>query len=235
MIFFFILTFTLYFSAYLPGKLRKLWFYKLAKHCCTLVTHILNIEIIVQNKKNLQQEYPVIFISNHPSELDLFLFLPLIKNVNSLFAKGILDLPIIGKIVSAASSVFIDVNNASSRQQGLRKLMKTPAKQHPIILFPEGTCSPFNITYFKPGAFFISKKNKVPIVPIYVNYINKSIYANRKNVGYFRFFLNIWNGKNKMIKIYCFDPVFPDNFSSVKNYREDVYQKYLLWEKIFNE
>ena len=112
-----------------------------------------------------------ILVSNHQSLLDIPLFLSAIPRPVKFLAKRELgQIPLFGKAMGYAGNLFIDRDDPRDAVHLMRDAMRSIAKGHVVVIFPEGTRSSDGaIGAFKPGAFYIARKAGVPVLPVYID------------------------------------------------------------------
>ncbi|HMK31122.1 MAG TPA: lysophospholipid acyltransferase family protein [Terriglobales bacterium] len=109
-----------------------------------------------------------IFMSNHVSNLDPPLLIPLIPHRTSvLVKKELFKIPILGKAMLMAKLVPIDRSNRDAAIASVRDAEQVVREGLNMTVFPEGTRSPDGrLQALKKGAFYLATDTQVPIVPI---------------------------------------------------------------------
>jgi 1-acyl-sn-glycerol-3-phosphate acyltransferase len=109
-----------------------------------------------------------VYAVNHASALDiplLYWYLPF--HFRIAFKKELLSYPVIGWHLKRSGQVCIDQQNPSHSISSIRAALKGLQLGLPLVIFPEGGRTPDG--YIKPflqGAFFLSIKAQVDIVPV---------------------------------------------------------------------
>lgn len=140
-----------------------------------LCSRVLGLEVEVINPAPLETR-PAVFVSNHQSELDIFMLGRMFPKWTSVTGKKALKYyPFLGWFMTMSGSVFIDrVNreNALKAFSGAIEHMKR--KNQSVFIFPEGTRSHSlkpTMLPFKKGAFHFAQQAQVPVVPwVVANY-----------------------------------------------------------------
>lgn len=135
-----------------------------------LVYHLFRILKIDLSVEGVPPQENVIFIANHRSYLDPvvmhrdLLFLPVAK---SEVAKW----PIIGYGSKITGILFVERENKQSRQETRQAMVEAIEKGFSVCIYPEGTThtQPQTIA-FKKGTFISAAKNKLPIVPVALDF-----------------------------------------------------------------
>ena len=109
-----------------------------------------------------------IFMSNHVSNLDPPILVPLIPGRTSVLAKReIWKIPIISKALDLAEIVPVERSNRDSAINSIRRAGEVMQHHINMTIFPEGTRSPDGrLMPFKKGPFHLAAETGFPIVPV---------------------------------------------------------------------
>jgi 1-acyl-sn-glycerol-3-phosphate acyltransferase len=123
-------------------------------------------KVIGYDKLDLSRHY--IFMSNHVSNLDPPLLVPLLPHrVTVLVKKELFRIPIFGKAMRLADFVPVDRRNREAAIASIREAEETVRRGFHMVVFPEGTRSrDGRLLPFKKGPFYLALETGVPIVPI---------------------------------------------------------------------
>lgn len=112
-----------------------------------------------------------IFLSNHISNLDPPVTLPLIPRRTSVMVKkGLFKVPILGRIMRVGSLVPVDRGNRDAGITALRDAVKAIEQGLNMTIYVEGKRSfDGKLLPFKKGPFYLAEECKVPIVPITIS------------------------------------------------------------------
>ncbi len=112
-----------------------------------------------------------IFMSNHISNLDPPITLPLIPRRTSVMVKKeLFKVPILGHIMLIGSLVPVDRANRDSGITALRDAVKVIEQGLNMTIYVEGKRSfDGKLLPFKKGPFYLAEECKVPIVPITIS------------------------------------------------------------------
>ncbi len=107
-------------------------------------------------------------MSNHTSNLDPPILLPLIPGRTSvLVKKELFRIPIFGRAMRMTSLVPVDRTNRERSVESLRKACDVLRSGINMMVFVEGTrSSDGRLLPFKKGPFYLAMETGVPIVPI---------------------------------------------------------------------
>lgn len=134
---------------------------------------VLGIKVKVKNPENLPRDGQYLLVSNHRSVIDPLIIELALKDTN-LFGlwiskKELYNSPFFGLFVRNAGGVLID--REKSQMSGFfAEVKKGVQAGHSIYIFPEGTRNKTDepVSKFKEGSRIIALKNKLPILPVYI-------------------------------------------------------------------
>ena len=112
-----------------------------------------------------------IFMTNHVSNLDPPITLPLIPRRTSVMVKiGLFKIPILRQIMQIGSLVPVDRGNRDAGFSALRDAVKALDQGLNMTIYVEGKRSfDGKLLPFKKGPFYLAEECKVPIVPITIS------------------------------------------------------------------
>ena len=148
-------------------------------------------------------EGPVLFVSNHQSNMDIAIICGFIDKPKGFIAKKELKkLPLINKWITLAGSIYLDRENPRKSMEGILEGIKTLKNGHSLVVFPEGTRSRGDkMGEFKSGSFKLATKSKVPIVPLTIDGTYWVMEANKILI------------KPSNINFYVHKPIYTDKLS----------------------
>ncbi len=129
------------------------------------------IRVRVVGMENVPAGESCIFLSNHVSNLDPPVLLPVLPGMSSVFLKkSLMKIPLLG--IAMRMGKFVPVSRGHSREEAARSVAVAADALRSglnIFIFPEGTRSPDgNLLPFKKGAFFLAAETGAPMVPIVI-------------------------------------------------------------------
>jgi 1-acyl-sn-glycerol-3-phosphate acyltransferase len=112
-----------------------------------------------------------IFMSNHISNLDPPVTLPLIPRRTSVMVKKeLFKVPILGRIMLIGSLVPVDRGNRDAGITAVRDAVKAIEQGLNMTIYVEGKRSfDGKLLPFKKGPFYLAEECKVPVVPITIS------------------------------------------------------------------
>jgi 1-acyl-sn-glycerol-3-phosphate acyltransferase len=112
-----------------------------------------------------------IFMSNHISNLDPPITLPLIPRRTSVMVKKeLFKVPILGRIMLIGSLVPVDRKNRDAGITAVRDAVKALGQGLNMTIYVEGKRSfDGRLLPFKKGPFYLAQECKVPVVPITIS------------------------------------------------------------------
>lgn len=208
--------FFLLLSLLLPKKTHNI----LAKILSAILTYSVFIFPRHKGLKPKELPFPVIFVPNHVSFFDLFICGTCLPGYPRGFElKKFFSLPVYGWFITRFGMIPIEPENRKSVLKAINiageKLSK---KERNILIMPEGKRTlNGELQEFKDGAFFLSKKFNVPIVPVVFTNLFK--INNRTRILI----------KPGFCDIYLLPPVYPMHFKT------EVEMKNYVWNLIKNK
>jgi len=153
----------------LRGNFRTM--YRMGMGSIRLGLRFAGIRVRVVGAENIPAGRSCIFMSNHVSNLDPPVLLPVIPGMTSVFLKKeLMKIPLLG--VAMRMGKYVPVSRGHSREEAQKSVEAAAdalrAGLH-ITVFPEGTRSPDGrLLPFKKGAFFLAAETGAPMVPVVI-------------------------------------------------------------------
>ena len=130
--------------------------------------------------------HPAVYVANHQSSLDMFLYPGFLPPRTTLIGKNSLKyIPFFGVAYWLAGNIFLDRDNHNRAVQTLKKVAVVMLRNRlSIFIFPEGTRSHGGgLLPFKRGAFALAIAAQVPVIPICFSSTHKNIDLNKWQSG----------------------------------------------------
>jgi len=126
-----------------------------------------NIKKIGRENFSIKKNY--IVVSNHQSQMDIFLAFYLFLPFRWISKREVFNIPFIGWNMLLNKYVGIKRGDKESVKKMMKQCESILASGCSLFFFPEGTRSDTGkVKPFKPGAFILAKKMKVNILPIII-------------------------------------------------------------------
>lgn len=151
---------------FLTGKVDVL--YWLGTHIAFAGVRLAGVRVKVVGRERLDPAATYIFMSNHVSNLDPPILVPLIpRRTSVLVKKELFRVPILGRAMRLASLVPVDRSNREAAISSLRTAAEVLGKGIPMTIFVEGTRSlDGRLLPFKKGPFYLAMESGAPVVPV---------------------------------------------------------------------
>jgi len=152
--------------ALLTGNVMPL--YRAATRLGYLGVRLAGVKIEVRGCEYLQPGRNYIFMSNHVSNLDPPVLIPVIPGRCSvLVKKELFRIPILGTGMKVADLVPVDRSDREAAIESVKAAVKVLQQGLHMVVFPEGTRSgDGHLLPFKKGPFHLAMESGVPIVPV---------------------------------------------------------------------
>lgn len=151
---------------FITGRIGPL--YRSAMRIALLGVRIAGVrwKVIGYDQLDLSRQY--IFMSNHVSNLDPPLLIPLLPYRVTIMAKeSLFKIPILGRAMRMADCVPINRSNREAAIASVREAEQIIRRGHHMIVYPEGTRSrDGRLLPFKKGPFYMAMETGVPVIPI---------------------------------------------------------------------
>jgi 1-acyl-sn-glycerol-3-phosphate acyltransferase len=128
-----------------------------------------HIRVEVEWRTTLDAGKKYLFFSNHLSNLDPPVLLPVLPGRTSVFIKrSLLKIPVLGYAMKLADFIPVDRDGrAESAKQSVESAGRVLAKGVHVTSFVEGTRSPDGqLLPFKKGPFYLAMETGAPVVPV---------------------------------------------------------------------
>lgn len=224
------LTVVLYVLAFLPTAWLQPWYFYLFRFWCRIFVRALgvNLKLHQKNTRLLPSQY--ILIANHPSALE-DVGIPTLFPVYSLAKLGVRHWWWVGRINVAAGTLFVDRDSAESRRAAAVQLEAELMKGRNVALYPEGGCKGRRLfSSFRHGAFDISLRTGIPILPVFLHYESQDDFEWRSPQTLLHKLLHFMSSQNHRANYYVYDAIDPKQFTGKEEYNQYVYNLYLQWQ-----
>jgi len=126
------------------------------------------VKIEVRGREHLQPGRNYIFMSNHVSNLDPPVMIPVIPGRCSvLVKKELFRVPVFGTGMKLGHLVPVDRGDREAAIESVRAAIQVLQEGLHMVIYPEGTrSSDGRLLPFKKGPFYLAMDSGVPVVPV---------------------------------------------------------------------
>ncbi|MGB5438226.1 MAG: lysophospholipid acyltransferase family protein [Gammaproteobacteria bacterium] len=223
-------TLLMYLLSWLPPALLQGFYFPLFRFWSRAFVRALGVDLRVHQKniRPLPEHY--ILIANHPSAFE-DIGIPAVFPVHSLAKIEVRDWWLVGRISSASGTLYVERESKESRNAVAEQITRELGAGKNIALYPEGGCKGRRIfESFRYGAFDISLRSGVPILPVFLHYESQDDFEWRSPQTLLH---KIWHMSitgNNRVNYYIYDAFDPGQFTDKVAYAEYVQGKYLEWQ-----
>lgn len=225
-----VLTVVLFSISWLPKRFIASFYHKSSRMWCRFFMRALGIKLYLHEKNTKPLPKQFILIANHPSALEDFA-IPALFNVHPLAKQGVRDWFLIGRISYAADTIYVKRDNADSRHAAVDSMVSALQQGKNIALFPEGGCKGRRIfARFQYGAFDISMRTGIPILPVFLHYEAQDVFEWRDPLTLLDMFWRFIRSRNSRVNYYVYDAIDPQDFEDKQTYSKYAHNLYLQWQ-----
>lgn len=186
-----------------------------------------------KNRKALPQRY--ILIANHPSAFE-DIGIPALFDVVSLAKLQVQDWFVVGRISRAAGTLYVDRDDPASRQQSIQTMVDAVNAGQNIALYPEGGCKGRRLhTEFKSGAFDVSMRTGIPILPVFLHYEAQDDFEWQPPYTLPDKIRHMAGAVNNRANFYVYDAMDPKDYADKYAMKAAAYEMYVRWNAQYLE
>jgi len=151
---------------FITGDIRPL--YRVGMWGAFTGVRLAGVRVKTVGMDQLDRSRTYIFMSNHVSNIDPPLLIPLISERTSVMAKKeLFSYPILGKAMRMASLVPVDRGNRDAGIAAVRAAEEVVKQGIHMTIYVEGHRSfDGKLLPFKKGPFYLAEQSGVPVVPV---------------------------------------------------------------------
>jgi len=228
---FIIFTLFLYVLSWLPRFITNPFYSTLFYTWCRVFSRALGVDLRLheKNRKPLPKQY--ILVANHPSAFE-DIGVPALFDVHPLAKMGVKNWFLLGRISEAAGTMFVKRDSKESRNAVVDTIINKLNQGESVVIFPEGGCKGRRIfEKFQYGAFDISIRTGIPILPVFLHYEAQDTFEWREPQILVDKFWHFMTSQNNKANYYVYDAFDPKDFKDKVEYSEHVLNKFLEWQK----
>lgn len=223
-------TLLMYLLSWLPRALLKSFYFPLFRYWSRAFVRALGVDLRVHQKNTRPLPEQYILIANHPSAFE-DIGIPAIFPVHSLAKVEVKDWWLVGRISTASGSLYVERESKESRNAVAEQISRELSEGKNIALYPEGGCKGRRIfEAFRYGAFDISLRSGVPILPVFLHYESQDDFEWRDPQTLLHKIWHMSITRNNRVNYYIYDAFDPGQFTDKESYTKHVQGKYLEWQ-----
>lgn len=186
-----------------------------------------------KNRKRLPPRF--ILIANHPTALE-DIGIPALFEVVSLAKTQVQHWFVVGRISKAAGTLYVDRDDPASRDQAIETMVAAVNAGQNIALYPEGGCKGRRLfESFKSGAFEVSMRTGVPILPLFLHYEAQDDFEWQPPYTLPQKIRHMMNAVNNRVNYYVYDPLDPKDYADKYAMKAAAYALYVKWNAQYLE
>jgi 1-acyl-sn-glycerol-3-phosphate acyltransferase len=202
---------------------------------CRAFVRALDVDLRLHQKNLRPLPARFILIANHPAAFE-DIGIPALFDVVSLAKLQVQDWYFVGRISKAAGTLYVDRNDAASRQQVIQTMVDAVNAGRNIALYPEGGCKGRRLfSEFKSGAFEVSIRTGIPIVPLFVHYEAQDDFEWQPPYLLPHMLWHMMTAANNRANFYVYDPLDPKDYADKYAMKAAAYALYVRWNAQYLE
>lgn len=232
---FVLFTIVMYFAAWLPSRLHGKLYFHMFRRWSKAFVRALDVNLKIHQKNLYQIPEQFILIANHPSAFE-DIGIPALFEVHSLAKIEVKKWWFVGKISEAAGTIYVKRESKSSRSQAIDTMMVELLKGKNIALYPEGGCKGRRIfESFRYGAFDMSMKTGIPILPVFLHYETQDDFEWRDPQTLVQKLYHFMTSENRTANYYVYDAIDPGQFKNKEEFTDYTWHLYKKWQEKYLE
>lgn len=228
-------TLGLYVLSYLPAAMLRPFYFPLFRYWCRSFVRALGVDLRLHQKNTRPLPDQYILIANHPSAFE-DIGIPALFPVHSLAKIEVRDWWLVGRISMASGTLYVHRESRASRNEAAQAIEAGLQEGKNIALYPEGGCKGRRIfDSFRYGAFDISLRTGIPILPVFLHYESQDDFEWRDPQTLLHKIWHMLRTQNHRANYYVYDALDPDQFDDRESYAAFAHNKYLEWQARYLE
>jgi len=221
--------------ARMPAARGRAVYFTLFRYWCRSYVRALRVELYLHQKNAHPLPSQYILVANHPSAFE-DIGIPALFPVHSVAKVQVKDWWLVGRISEAAGNLFVDRDDPESRRALIDEMIAALDGGKNIALYPEGGCTGRRITRdFKLGAFEVSLRTGVPILPVFIHYESQQDFEWQDPHTLLHKMWHFIRTRNHRANYYLHDAIYPTDFPDKFSYAKQVRKQYLAWQARYLE
>ena len=214
-------------SAHPVARLFNAW--------CRAFVRALDVDLRLHQKNLRRLPERFILIANHPAAFE-DIGIPALFDVVSLAKVQVKDWFVVGRISQAAGTLYVDRDDPASRHGAIDAMVAAVNSGQNIALYPEGGCKGRRLySEFLSGAFDVSQRTGVPILPVFLHYEAQDDFEWQPPYTLPQKIWHMMTTVNNRANYYVFDPLEPKDYADKHAMRNAAYEMYVHWNARYLE
>lgn len=202
---------------------------------CRAFVRALDVDLRLHQKNRGRLPDRFILVANHPSAFE-DIGIPALFDVVSLAKLQVQDWFIAGRISKAAGTLYVDRDDPESRDHAIETMVNAVNAGQNIALYPEGGCKGRRLyKEFKSGAFEVSIRTGVPVLPLFLHYEAQDDFEWQPPYTLPQKIWHMTKAINNRANYYVYDPVDPRDYADKYAMKAAVYAMYVKWNAEYLE
>ena len=198
---------------------------------CRAFVRAFDVDIHIHQKTGRRLPRRFILSANHPAAFE-DIGSPAVFDVVSVAKLEVQDWFIAGRITKAAGTLFVDRDNPESRQQVIQAMVDTVNAGQNIAIYPEGGCKGRRLfSEFKSGAFDVSMRTGVPILPVFLHYEAQDDFEWQPPYTLPDKIWHIMTASNNRANFYVYDVLDPKDYADKYAMKAAAYAMFKRWDE----
>ncbi|MGB5339552.1 MAG: lysophospholipid acyltransferase family protein, partial [Gammaproteobacteria bacterium] len=157
--------------------------------------------------------------------------IPAVFPVHSLAKIEVQDWWLAGRISTASGTLYVERESRESRSAAAEQIDEELRSGKNIALYPEGGCKGRRIfETFRYGAFDISLRTGIPVLPVFLHYESQDDFEWRAPQTLLDKIRHMSATRNNRVNFYVYDALDPAQFANKESYTAFAHSKYLEWQ-----
>jgi len=202
---------------------------------CRAFVRALDIDLRLHQKNRLRLPQHFILIANHPAAFE-DIGIPALFNVVSLAKLQVQDWFVVGRISKAAGTLFVDRDDPESRHRAVQMMVDAVNAGMNIAIYPEGGCKGRRLfEEFKSGAFEVSIRTGIPILPVFLHYEAQDDFEWQPPYTLPQKIWHMMKTINNRVNYYVYDVMNPTDYADKYAMKAVAHSLYVGWNKQYLE
>jgi 1-acyl-sn-glycerol-3-phosphate acyltransferase len=202
---------------------------------CRSFVRALDVDLRLHQKNRQRLPARFILIANHPAAFE-DIGIPALFDVVSLAKIQVQDWFVVGKISKAAGTLYVDRDDAESRDRVVETMVQAVNAGQNICLYPEGGCKGRRLHHeFRSGAFEVSMRTGIPILPVFLHYEAQDDFEWQPPYTLPQKIWHMMTTVNNRANYYVHDPLDPKDYADKYAMKAAAYALYVGWNARYLE